>query len=107
MPLPTITTFTPTAGPTAGGTTVTITGTNFTGATCRQVRHNNRHISFTVTGATTIKAKTKAHVAATVTIKITTPGGTVTSTAKVQFQRPAHPHQLHPHRRSHRRGHLR
>ena len=30
---PTITSFTPTVGPAAGGTTVTITGTNFTGAT--------------------------------------------------------------------------
>ena len=42
---------------------MTITGTNFTGATVGRVRHNNRHI-FTVTGPTTIKAKTKAHAAA-------------------------------------------
>ena len=64
---------------------MTITGTNFTGATVVKFG-TTIATSFTVTSSTTIKAKTKAHAAATVAIKITTPGGTVTSTAKFKFQ---------------------
>jgi hypothetical protein len=58
---PTITGIAPLSGPTTGGTPVTITGTNFTGAT-----------SVTIGGA----AATKASVVNATTITATTPAGT-------------------------------
>ena len=64
--------FTPTSGTTAGGTTVTITGTNFTGATAVKFGATTA-TSYTVTTPRTIKAVTKAHAAGTVTITVTTP----------------------------------
>jgi hypothetical protein len=73
---PTITSFTPTSGPV--GTSVKITGTNLTGATA--VTFNNVTATFTVNSATQITATVPA-TATTGKIKITTPGGSVTSTA--------------------------
>src|SRR2546428_3179539 len=52
VPPPTITSFAPTSGPV--GTSVTISGANFTGATA--VRFNTLSASFTVTSATAIQA---------------------------------------------------
>src|SRR5262245_5571504 len=72
---PTITSFTPTSGPV--GTSVTITGTNFTGAT--SVTFNNVTATFVVNSATQITA-TVPSTATTGRIKVTTPGGSVTST---------------------------
>src|SRR5438046_255433 len=72
---PTITSFTPTSGPV--GTLVTISGTNFTGATT--VTFNGVSASFTVTSATTIQA-TVPTGATTGPLRVTTPGGTATST---------------------------
>src|SRR5207244_707891 len=71
---PTITSFTPTSGPV--GTRVTISGTNFTGATT--VTFNGVSASFTVTSATTIQA-TVPTGATTGPLSVTTPGGTGTS----------------------------
>jgi len=71
---PTITGFTPTSGPV--GTSVTISGTNFTGATA--VAFNGVSASFTVTSATTIQA-TVPTGATTGPLSVTTPGGTGTS----------------------------
>jgi IPT/TIG domain len=73
---PTITSFTPTSGPV--GTSVKITGTNFTGATA--VTFNNVTATFTVNSVTQITATVPA-TATTGKIKVTTPGGSVTSTA--------------------------
>jgi hypothetical protein len=73
---PTITSFTPTFGPV--GTSVVITGTNLTGATA--VTFNNVTATFTVNSATQITATVPA-TATTGKIKVTTPGGSVTSTA--------------------------
>ncbi|MFM7259782.1 MAG: IPT/TIG domain-containing protein, partial [bacterium] len=77
LALPTIATVTPSAGPTAGGTTITVTGTNFTGTTsvkvggvaCTQV---------TVASATQLSAKTPAGAAGAKSVSVTTPGGTAT-----------------------------
>jgi hypothetical protein len=73
---PTITSFTPTFGPV--GTSVVITGTNFTGATA--VTFNNVTATFTVNSVTQITA-TVPTTATTGKIKVTTPGGSATSTA--------------------------
>jgi hypothetical protein len=74
--LPTITSFSPTSGPV--GTSVTINGTNFTGAT--SVTFNNvSATTFTVNSATKITA-TVPSTATTGLIRVTTPGGTATST---------------------------
>jgi hypothetical protein len=73
---PTITSFAPTFGPV--GTSVVITGTNLTGATA--VTFNNVTATFTVNSATQITATVPA-TATTGKIKVTTPGGSVTSTA--------------------------
>ncbi|UOQ99608.1 IPT/TIG domain-containing protein [Hymenobacter sp. 5317J-9] len=82
---PTITSFTPTAG--GPGATVTITGTNLTGATA--VTLNGVAITgFTVVNATTITF-TVPTTATSGTIAVTTPGGTVTSTGTFTFNAPA------------------
>lgn len=76
IPAPTITSFTPTSGQV--GTSVVITGTNFTGATA--VKFNNvSATTFTVDSATQITA-TVPTGATTGLISVTTPGGTATST---------------------------
>jgi hypothetical protein len=82
--VPTITAFTPTSGPTTGGTTVTVSGTNLTGASAVKFG-TTPATSITVTSATTIKAKTKAHAAGTVAISVTTAGSTATSTKDFRF----------------------
>jgi hypothetical protein len=71
---PTIASFTPTSGPV--GTTVTISGTNFTGATA--VRFNGTAATFSVTSATTIQTTVPAG-ATTGPLGVTTPAGTATS----------------------------
>src|SRR5205814_2278953 len=72
---PTIASFTPTSGP--AGTTVTISGTNFTGATAVSFNGTSA-ASFTVNSATTIQATVPAG-ATSGPLRVTTPGGTGTS----------------------------
>ena len=71
---PTISSFTPTSGPV--GTSVTITGTGFTGTTA--VAFNGTLASFTVNSATQITATTPS-AATTGPLRVTTPAGTKTS----------------------------
>ena len=75
-----MTSVSPTAGPTTGGTSVTVTGTNFTGATAVKFGTTNA-TSFTVNSATRITATAPAEAAATVDIIVTTPGGTSATSA--------------------------
>lgn len=74
-PAPVVTAVSPAAGPLAGGTTVTITGTGFTGAT--QVRFgNNAATGVTVVSDTEIDAVSPAGSAGNVNVFVTTPAGT-------------------------------
>ncbi|MFK0278195.1 putative Ig domain-containing protein [Ensifer sp. NPDC090286] len=81
---PTVTSVTPTSGPMAGGTTVILTGTNFSGATA--VTFGGTVASgFTVNSATQITVTSPAHFAGTVDIRVTTAGGTSATSAADQF----------------------
>src|SRR5207244_1144346 len=71
---PTITTFAPESGPV--GTSVTIAGTNFMGATA--VTFNGRAASFTVTSDTAMQTTVPAG-ATTGPLSVTTPAGTALS----------------------------
>lgn len=71
---PTVTGVSPNIGTTAGGTTVTITGTQFTGATVVVFGATNA-ASFTVLSSGVITAVTPAHSAATVDVRVTNPIG--------------------------------
>jgi hypothetical protein len=72
---PALTNVSPAQGATAGGTSVTITGTDFTGAT--SVTFGGAAASsFTVDSATQITATTPAHAAGAVSVDVTSPAGT-------------------------------
>jgi len=75
-PAPTVSSFTPTSGP--AGTSVTITGSGFTGATA--VTFNGTAATFTVNSGTQITA-TVPTGATTGRIAVTTPAGTGASTS--------------------------
>ncbi|HEV7524756.1 MAG TPA: IPT/TIG domain-containing protein, partial [Acidimicrobiia bacterium] len=81
---PTVTSVSPTSGPAAGGTSVTITGTGFTGATAVNFGAAAA-TTFTVNNATSITATSPAHSAGTVDTTVTTPGGTSATSAADQF----------------------
>jgi hypothetical protein len=72
---PTVTGLNPISGPTSGGTTVIITGTNFIGTTGVSFG-GVAATSFTVNSSTQITAITPAHAAATIDVTVTTAGGT-------------------------------
>src|SRR5438093_679508 len=71
---PTVTSVEPKAGPAAGGTSVTITGTKFTGATAVKFG-STAATSFAVNSATSITATSPAGTG-TVDVTVTTPAGT-------------------------------
>ncbi|GAB2964701.1 hypothetical protein GCM10027048_37650 [Hymenobacter coalescens] len=73
-PAPTISSFTPASGP--AGTSVTLTGANFTGATA--VRFNSLAATFTVNSATQITTSVPTGATSGL-ISVTTPGGTGSS----------------------------
>ncbi|MGB8309252.1 MAG: IPT/TIG domain-containing protein, partial [Methanoregula sp.] len=74
---PTISSISPTSGPIAGGTSVAITGTSFTGATAVMFG-SSQATTFTVNNATSLNATSPAGSAGTVNITVTTPGGSAT-----------------------------
>jgi lysophospholipase L1-like esterase len=78
-PAPMIASLAPTSGTAAGGTTVTITGTNLTG-TSSVTFGGTAATSVTVVSATSVTCVAPAHAAGAVNIVLTAPGGAVTST---------------------------
>ena len=86
---PTVTNVNPNTGPTSGGTSVTITGTNFSGVTAVRFGSNAAG-SFTVNSATQITATSPAGIG-TVDVTVTTPGGTsaIGSADQFTYARPA------------------
>ena len=81
---PTVSAVNPNAGPIAGGTGVTITGTNFTGATAVSFG-GTAAASFAVVSATSITATSPAHAAGAVDVTVTTPNGTSTTSSADLF----------------------
>ena len=75
----------PTSGPTTGGTAVTITGTDFTGATAVHFG-TAPATSYTVNSSTSITATAPAGTAGTVDVTVTTPAGTSAD----EHRRPVH-----------------
>ncbi|MFC3726241.1 cadherin-like beta sandwich domain-containing protein [Neoaquamicrobium sediminum] len=90
-PAPTITGISPDTGPAAGGTTVTITGTNLTGATgANAVTFGGvAATSHTVDSDTQIRAVTAAGSTGAVDVAVATPGGTVTEPDGFTYRAPA------------------
>jgi hypothetical protein len=81
---PTVTAVNPTAGPLAGGTSVTITGTNFTGATGVSFG-GTAGTGIVVNSATQITVTAPAHAAGQVDVTVTTPGGTSATSASDHY----------------------
>ena len=81
---PTVTGISPAAGPTAGGTVITITGTNLTNATAVTFG-STAATHVTVVNATAVTATAPAHAAGTVDVTITTPGGTSAKSSADQY----------------------
>jgi alpha-tubulin suppressor-like RCC1 family protein len=79
---PTLSEVTPESGRTAGGTKVTITGTNFLGAT--SVRFGSHEATYTVLSETSISATSPAGYG-TVNVTVTTPAGTSPVSTADQF----------------------
>ncbi len=83
-PTPTVTGVSPNTGSTAGGTSVTITGTNLTGATGVNFGATAA-TNFVVNSPTSITATSPAEAAGTVDVRVTTPGGTSATSSADQF----------------------
>jgi hypothetical protein len=80
---PTVTGVSTNSGPTAGGTSVAITGTGFTGATA--VSFGPLKAAFTVNSDTQITATSPAQCSGTVDVTVTSAGGTSTTSSADRF----------------------
>ena len=74
-PAPTVTSVSPTAGISFGGTSITITGTDLSGATSIKIG-NNLCSNFAVTNVTTATCITPSGISGSASVEVTTPGGT-------------------------------
>jgi hypothetical protein len=81
---PTVTSVSPASGPAAGGTFVTVSGSDFSGVTAVQFGSTPAN-SFTMISPTTILASSPAGPAGTVDITVTTSGGTSSTSAADQY----------------------
>ncbi|HEY5835615.1 IPT/TIG domain-containing protein [Streptomyces sp.] len=84
---PALTGGSPGAGPTAGGTTVTLTGSNLLAATA--VRFGATAATFTIVSAVQINAVAPAAPAGSVAVTVVTPGGTSNAVAYAYLAAPA------------------
>jgi len=84
---PTISSVSPSSGALAGGTAITITGTNLTGATSVTVG-GSAATSVVVVSATSITAVTPAGTLGAKNVVLTTPGGTATATNAFTYVAP-------------------
>ncbi len=71
---PTVTSVSPAVGPTVGANSVTVTGTNLTGATA-VVFGGTESTDYTIDSPTTITATVPAHATGVVDVEVSTPGG--------------------------------
>jgi IPT/TIG domain-containing protein len=84
IPVPRVTAVSPTSGPAAGGTKVTIAGTGFTGAT-GVTFGGTAAGSFTLNSSTSITVVSPAASAGTVDVTVANGGGTSAPSARDQF----------------------
>ena len=82
---PTVTAVSPSSGPPAGGTSVTVTGTNLTGATAVDFGLNAGTNVSVNGGGTSLTVTSPAGSAGTVDITVTTPDGTSAASAADRF----------------------
>ena len=87
IPAPTVTGVAPGAGPVTGGSVVTVTGTNLTGATSVTFG-GTPGTSLSAVTATSLKVTTPPHAAGNVDVRVTTPQGTspVGGAARYRFE---------------------
>ncbi len=88
--VPTVISLSPSAGPTSGGTVVTITGTNFTAVSTVNFGSTPAQ-NFIVDSATQITAVSPPGSPGIVNVTVTTPFGTSATSAGSQFTYTAHP----------------
>jgi hypothetical protein len=74
MAIPTVISVTPNSGPSSGGTTVNVVGSNFLGA--NKVAFGDASASFTVNGPSSLTAFSPPHVPGTVDVRVTNADGT-------------------------------
>ena len=84
-PVPTVTGVSPTSGPSTGGTTVSLTGTGFSGATAINFGSNDPAIFYTINSPTSITVTAPPGVLGLNDITVTTPGGTSPTSAADRF----------------------
>jgi IPT/TIG domain len=84
LPVPTVTAVSPTSGPKAGGTTVTVTGTGFTGAT-QVLFGNTPGTALSVTSDTNLTIKSPAHALGLAHVHVITPGGRSAAVAADEY----------------------
>jgi hypothetical protein len=85
---PTISSIAPAEGPMAGGTLITITGTNLNGTTSVTFG-GAAATAVTVVSATSVTCVTPAGAAGTATVALTTPGGLASDANAFTYQSPA------------------
>jgi hypothetical protein len=88
LPTPVITTVSPATGPASGGTTLTITGTNFVGITAVSIG-GVAATSMNVVSATSITAVTPVHASGLVAVTVSNASGTATKTGAFTYSAPA------------------
>ncbi|KJY36288.1 hypothetical protein VR46_31030 [Streptomyces sp. NRRL S-444] len=84
LPVPVVTSLSPTSGTTDGGTVVTVHGTGLGGATALIFGPGNPAGALSCT-ATTCTATAPAHAAGPVDVQVTTPGGTSAASPAVRY----------------------